>query len=114
MGDYRTPIEQPTDAEIAAFAEEKWNSASSKEEVIATQKWLNFSLIQMVQAWAEVRRTGYPELYFQTDAATSYCSEVPDRLRYPTDERDYNSTNYNEATNSGATDTYYTKLFWAQ
>ena len=46
MGDYRTPIVQPTDAEITAFAEEKWASATSKEEVIATQKWLNFGLIQ--------------------------------------------------------------------
>ncbi len=114
VGDYRDPVTDPSATEIEAFAEEKWSAYDSKEEAIATQKWLHFGIIQMVQAWSEVRRTGYPKLYFQTDNATSYCSEVPDRLTYPTDEVDYNTTKYNEATNSGETDTYYNKLFWAQ
>lgn len=113
-GDYRTPITAPSSSEIETFAAEKWTAYGSKEEAIAVQKWLHFGLIDMGQAWAEVRKTGYPELYFATDDATSYCSEVPDRLVYPTDEVDYNTDKYNEATNSGETDTYYNKIFWAK
>ncbi|MFV0555421.1 MAG: SusD/RagB family nutrient-binding outer membrane lipoprotein [Mangrovibacterium sp.] len=113
-GTYRTPLDAPTSTEVADFAAAKWSAYDSEEEAIATQKWLHFSLIQMVQAWAEVRRTGYPVLYFQTDNMTSDCSEVPVRLRYPADERDNNTAKYNEATNNGATNTYYVKLFWAK
>lgn len=114
LGTYRADVTAPTSAVTTAFATARWSAYSSKEEAIATQKWLHLGLIQMVQAWAEVRRTGLPALSFQTDDATSYCPTVPDRLRYPTDERDNNTANYNEATSSGTNDTYYVKLFWAK
>ncbi|MDR1939116.1 MAG: SusD/RagB family nutrient-binding outer membrane lipoprotein [Tannerellaceae bacterium] len=108
---YRKPTPAPTAAEIAAFARAKWDGYSAKEVGIATQKWLHFSLIQMVEAWNEVRRTGIPELYFQTDNGSISCPNVPARLKYPTDERNNNPEKYAAVQ---AQDTYYTKLFWAK
>lgn len=108
---YREPTDAPSSSDIAAFATAKWSAYSSKEEAIATQKWLHFGLVQMLEAWNEVRRTGIPALYFQTDNASASCPEVPARLKYPTDEKNNNRANYETVM---ANDTYYTKLFWAK
>lgn len=108
---YRTPTTAPSNTEIAAFAASKWDAYPSKEIAIGTQKWLHFSLLQMVQAWSDIRRTDIPALFFQVDNATADCPNVPDRLRYPTDEKNSNPIKYAEVQ---ANDTYYNKLFWAK
>lgn len=111
LGNYRTPLTAPTAEEMKTFAAAKWNAGSNKSETIAVQKWLHFGNIQMVQAWSEVRKTGYPTLSFTKDEGNLVCPEPPTRLIYPVNERNYNLNNYIKVKDK---DTYQTKLFWAK
>lgn len=106
---------EPAEADVRAYAEKLWNAEPNKLKVIIEQKWLNFGFLQPSQAWNEVRRTGYPELYFQTDNTAQIVKEVPVRVQYPGSERSYNTDNYNaELQKMGGSDSYYIKLFWAK
>lgn len=106
---YRIPVPAPDSLSIVSFASTKWEAATSKDQVIATQMWLNFNWIQNTQAWTVVRRTGYPSLYFPTDNGSSVVPNVPVRLRYPSTERAYNASNVVTAD-----DNWTTKMFWAK
>lgn len=110
-GTYRKPIKAPSEADITAFAEQRWDAYPTKEQAIGTQKWLHFSLIDIIEAWNEVRRTGIPELYFQPDDGSPAYPNVFQRLRYPLDERTNNPEHYAKEL---AKDSYYRKLFWAK
>jgi hypothetical protein len=110
-----TKMDMPAESVILDYAEKAWNAASDKEEAIITQKWLNFGYMQSFQAWAEVRRTGYPQLKFNDDPLAQVLKTLPSRVRYPSSERSYNTTNYNAQVQSmGGTDDAYIKLFWAK
>jgi len=111
IGSYRTPLPAPSAAEITTFATNKWNSSTNQSELIATQKWLHFGNIQMVQAWNEVRKTEFPALSFTRDEGNLICPLPPARLIYPVNERNYNTDNYIAVKDK---DTYTTKLFWAK
>lgn len=108
---YRPVTPAPAESLVRSFATAKWTSASNKDEAIAVQTWLNFGFLNSTQAWSEVRRTGYPVLYFPTDNSSSTCPNVPVRLRYPPSERNSNTANYNTYK---AKDNYTTKMFWAK
>lgn len=110
VGTYRPVIDRPSTSEISTFAETLWSQAGDKQELILTQKWLSFGFFQPVQAWADIRRTGIPSLYFATDPTSSICKDIPNRLRYPTTERD-NNPHYSDMI---SVDTYYAKIFWAK
>lgn len=107
---YRTPTPEPADNVIEQYAERQWD-ASNMQKCIITQKWLNFFIVNQLEAWNCVRRTGYPVLQFADDTMGGY-EKVPSRLKYATDELNYNTANYNAATNNGATDTWTNPLFW--
>lgn len=110
-----TKMAMPAESVITAYAEKVWNAESNKEKAILTQKWLNFGYMQPFQAWCDVRRTGYPELYFPEDPLAQVLKNVPNRVRYPGSERSNNTTNYNAQLQSmGGTDDAYLKLFWAK
>jgi hypothetical protein len=110
-----TKMDIPSDSIITAYAGKVWDNASNKEEVIITQKWLNFGFMQPVQAWNEVRRTGYPQLYFPADPTAQLLKSLPSRVRYPASERSNNTANYNAQVKAmGGTDDAYIKLFWAK
>jgi hypothetical protein len=109
----RDPLTTPTNAEIDVFlATSPVLYAGSQEEKLGkiwTQKWLHFGLLQSVQNWAEVRRTGYPKLTFQQDASTPTESLPPSRLIYPATEKSLNGNNYAQVAGK---DTPTTKIFW--
>lgn len=107
---FSEPTPAPSDAEVASYVTKLWNDASNKLDVIQTQKWLSFGFFQPIMAWNHVRRTGVPSLYFPTDETSSICKEVPNRLRYPTSERN-NNPRYQDMKD---VDTYYNKVFWAK
>lgn len=107
---YRQPIAEPADDVIEKYAESQWD-ASNMQKCILTQKWVNFFIFNELEAWNCVRRTGYPVLQFKNDTMNGY-ETVPNRLKYATDEVNYNTANYNAATNNGATDTWTNPLFW--
>lgn len=110
-----TKMAIPAEATITAYAEKAWDAATNKEEAIITQKWLNFGYMQPFHAWCEVRRTGYPNLYFPEDPQASVLKSLPSRVRYPGSERSSNTANYNAQIQSmGGTDNAYLKLFWAK
>lgn len=98
----------------------KWDADNSQQnlERIITQKWIaNFPL--GLEAWAEYRRTGYPEL--APAISNLNQSVITDmqrgmrRLRYPYTERDLNRENYDKAVQQlGGPDNEATDLFWAK
>lgn len=106
---------EPEESDVRAYAEAMWNNASDKLQIIIQQKWLNFGFLQPSQAWNEVRRTGYPNLYFLEDATAQLVKTVPARVRYPSAERNNNTSNYNAQVQTMPNgDDYYTKIFWAK
>ncbi|MDR0349717.1 MAG: SusD/RagB family nutrient-binding outer membrane lipoprotein [Tannerella sp.] len=111
LGEYREPVTAPGKDEIEAFATKKWNDYSSKEEAIAVQRWVHHGMLQMVQAWSEYRKTGYPVLTFQEDRGSIDTPAPPARYRYTNDEKVNNTANYNAVQSK---DGYYDKLFWAK
>lgn len=110
-----TKLDIPAESVITEYATKVWNAATNKQEVIITQKWLNFGFFQSPQAWNEVRRTGYPQLYYPEDPLAQVFKTVPNRVRYPNAERSYNTANYEAQLQAmGGTDNAYIKLFWAK
>ena len=102
-----------TDADFTAYAEKIWKPT---QEVICSQLWLNFSYLNMLEAWNVVRRTGYPVVTFATDNQVPSYPTPPNRLPYPNDELTYNSQNCQDAIakNYEESTGYYTNLFWAK
>ncbi len=88
-----------------------WTTAGTTAEKlnrIATQKWINYNVLQPVEAWAEIRRLKLPALNFVPDnSATS--SLPPSRWVLPSNEITYNSANYQAVA---AQDKLATKIFW--
>ena len=110
-----TTMDIPENNSIISYGASVWDAATNKEEAIITQKWLNFGFMQPVQAWNEVRRTGYPQLHFPEDPSAQVLKKLPSRVRYPFSERSYNTANYNTQIQAmGGTDDAYIKLFWAK
>jgi len=101
-----SPSQTAIDAYIANVA--YTGTQAQKLQLIATQNWINFFILQAGQAWAEVRRTGYPQLHFFT-ATNANASQPPTRLLYPPNEALYNASNYAaEAPKDLSTG----KIFW--
>ncbi|MDF2516690.1 MAG: Susd and RagB outer rane lipoprotein [Sphingobacterium sp.] len=102
-----TAAANPTDAQINAYITNiGWGS--NNLQLIATQKWLHFNVIQPMQSWAEVRRLNYPVFTFRTEVSDKQKT-VPARWNIPATEVNLNGTNY-EAVK--ANDNLDTKLFW--
>jgi hypothetical protein len=101
----------PTATVTDAFAQKLWDKDVNKQKVILEQKWLNTALIDMRQSWADVRRTGYPELTFLTDNDAPEAKKPPYRLMYPDNEKTGNTVNWESVK---AQDTHYTPIFWAK
>jgi hypothetical protein len=104
---------QPSTAAVTAFlAKPGVNYAGDSPTRLAmiwTQKWLFFNILQSRQAWAEYRRTGYPQLTFMNSGTPEY-ELPPNRLIYPASEIAYNSS-YEKVR---AKDTREEKIFWAK
>jgi hypothetical protein len=86
----------------------------SKENII-TQKWISL-FGQGIEAWTELRRTGYPVMppadplaQFQNDGV------LPTRLVYPSTEYSLNGSNVVESESlNGGPDNMKTKLWWVE
>lgn len=96
------------------------NSATTEQKLerIITQKWIaNYPL--GLEAWAEFRRTGYPELFPCVDnlntAIITNNTRGMRRLRFPYTEKQNNSTYYNGGVSQlGGPDNEATDLVWAK
>jgi hypothetical protein len=103
-----TPSAAVINAYVAKAAIAYSGTTTEKLNKIYLQKWVNFSVLQAGQAWAELRRTDYPVLSFAT-AGNSAAAAPPVRLLYPSTEKLYNTANYNAVSSK---DTRDTKIFW--
>lgn len=84
---------------------------------INTQYWIN-CFCNEYEAFANWRRSGYPELQSAYDPANAYqqCAtdgSIPRRFQYPTNETQINSNNYKEAV-SGLDhgDSFMSRVWW--
>jgi hypothetical protein len=102
------------DAEIAAYQvapSVSWDAATSaaeKLELLATQKWLHYSVVQPLESWSELRRLDLLDLQFEVDN-TNNQSLPPSRWLYANSENVYNTANYNAVRQE---DNLTTRLFW--
>ena len=100
-----------TDVKIA------WDAETDEErhyEQIITQKWIaNYPM--GLEAWAEYRRTGYPELCPAVDANADYPRGMR-RLAYSYNEDSFNKANKDAAVANylDGQDTQTKDLFWAK
>lgn len=113
---------QNAPASITNTVSVKWddndNSLTGKNfQRIITQKWIaNYPL--GMEAWAEYRRTGYPELYpcidNLSDCGVSSIRGMR-RLSFPYTEAQNNTANYNQGVAElGGADNEATDLKWAK
>jgi hypothetical protein len=107
------PATYPELSTAETYAITVWDAATDKHKAIIQQRWLNFGYFQSSQAWNEIRRVGYSYLGFSypVDNEAQVLKNVPNRIYYPSKDRDYNTENWKAAT--GGTDDYYKKIFWA-
>ncbi len=83
------------------------------QEQIITQKYILFTYENVLEAYAEYRRTGFPILLNFDDEPIN--SDIfPKRLRYPYSEFTYNRENYLKAVENQGADNQLTRLWWAQ
>ncbi len=100
---------EPTQSQINTYlANLNWDGASNKIQLIATQKWIHFNIIQTVQAWSEVRRFDFPQFSFVVQNS-DIQKTVPVKFTLPPSEPVYNATNYQAVK---AQDDVNIKLFW--
>ncbi|WP_126974455.1 SusD/RagB family nutrient-binding outer membrane lipoprotein [Gynurincola endophyticus] len=85
-----------------------WAGTANKMQLLATQKWVHYNIIQPLQNWAEVRRLDYPTFNFRIDAS-DIQQAVPVRWTLPPSEVNFNAENYKEVS---ANDNLNTRLFW--
>ena len=103
-----------TDAEIAAYTAKaaiSWDNATTKADklnLLATQKWIHYSVVQPVESWSEIRRLDAPTFSFETDIANTQ-KQPPMRWLYAGSEQIYNTTNYSAVK---VKDNLTTKIFW--
>lgn len=98
----------------------KWDESATleqKQERIIVQKWIaNWKLGN--EAWADVRRTGYPKLIpvaFNGSGGVVDSATGPQRMPYPAAEYGNNPVNIQYAVNNylNGPDNMATKLWWA-
>lgn len=103
----------PSESAVAAFLANPVVAYGTDQQgnltKIATQKWIDFNVMQAQQAWAEWRRTRLPVLTFPTDPSSTLSPNVPTRLIYPSTETILNSVNYQTVKPS---DNVTAKVFW--
>lgn len=104
----------PTPAEIDAYLVRpaiSWDAhttLAARLNLIATQKWINFNVIQSLDGWAEFRRLNLPALQFWVDP-TDAQNQPPVRWLLPDSERIFNTVNHQKVA---ARDNLTTRIFW--
>ena len=118
---YTDPSEQnPWNGSLSSITI-KWEEGASREtklERIITQKWIAL-YYNGNEAWAELRRTGYPKLIpvaYNGSGGVVDSNLGPQRMPYPQEEYTNNSYNVTQAVNTllNGPDNMGTKVWWAR
>lgn len=92
-----------------------WNDSDSKErklERIMVQKWIAM-FPNGHEAWAEMRRTGYPRILPLAVMTPGYTIATANRVPYPTTENVKNPKGYQQMLGLlGGPNNYETKMWW--
>ena len=109
-------INAVTDAELSAFftANPFPSAANDRLKIINEQIWV-LHLNNGSEAFANWRRSGYPELKssYEYGAVTIESQTIPRRLNYPLTEASYNSEAYNAALEAmGGVDSWNARVWW--
>ncbi len=81
-------------------------ASADKIKAIITQKWLATADFTGMEAWAEYRRTGYPNI---PQSATATGTDRPVRLFYPSTEVGSNQAN---VAAQGTINKFTSRIFW--
>lgn len=107
-----------SDADFEAFIAKNGigHTAEQAKQAINTQAWI-LHFTNPNEAWANLRRSGYPKLKSPADYGFSAFlvdgQEIPVRLCYPVLENSYNKDNYQEAlSRMGGKDSWNTRVWW--
>ncbi len=80
-------------------------------ETIITQKYIHFTYENVIEAYADCRRTGFPVLLDYYGEPIDQAI-FPKRLKYPYSEFTYNRDNYLPAIDQQGIDSQLTPLWW--
>lgn len=83
-----------------------WAASTDKIRAIITQKWLATANFTGMEAWAEYRRTGFPN---HPQSVTVPGTDRPVRLFYPSTEVGSNQAN---VTAQGTINKFTSRIFW--
>lgn len=102
------------DAYISSTADDRINISSSANPVktIIYQKWIALCEMDGIEAWAEWRRTGYPDRTKPSFNTGTVTNVIPERLLYPQTEYDNNAANV--ATQQQGSSDKYKPIFWSK
>lgn len=102
-----------SESEIDAYlAANPYDDANGMEQV-NTQYW-GAVFLNGFEAWANYRRTGFPDLEQVNYPGNPTGGTIPRRLRYPSSEPVLNPENYNAAIQRQGPDVMTTRVWWDQ
>lgn len=119
LNNYYLTSNKISEEEINAFIAHNPLGENPKE-TINTQAWI-LHMMNPSEAWANMRRSDYPAILDRTRLGiftngftyTDADMTMPNRLRYPELEAQYNSASYKAAIERmGGTDNWHSKLYW--
>lgn len=115
QADYTDPQNVAGNISAVSYITIRWSDFDTEErqlERLITQKWLAL-WPNGHEAWCEIRRTGYPQI-FPLAQSTNYGSmKVPNRIPFNSDEYTNNKANVEAAVSAmGGADDYATKMWW--
>lgn len=97
------------DAEVAAYLAQPEVAYAGELEQIALQKWISL-FTRGIEAWAEYRRTGVPDL---VPGPAAVLNQVPSRVPYPGSESSLNAANLEEARSRQNGASMISPVWWA-
>jgi len=107
---YDPSLEIP-DAEIDAYLAANPYDAANWAEVLGEQYWAA-TFLNEYEAYANWRRTGYPDLTPVVYPGNESNGTIPRRLRYPQNEPAINPDNYQDVVNRQGPDQFTTRMWW--
>jgi hypothetical protein len=79
--------------------------------MINTQYWAT-CILDWYEAWANWRRSGYPELFPVNYIGNATRGQIPRRMLYPSSEAAANSIHYQEAITRQGPNAMMTQVWW--
>ncbi len=80
---------------------------------IQTEAWLLWAVtLNVIEEWANWRRTGLPALTPVNYAGNASNGQIPRRLVYPQEESVLNAANYQTAASRMGGDLFTTQVWW--